>query len=89
MPHYQRKLYFLTFFLESIHVNTLSVLNSINSFFGVDSKIEVTDKGSSNSIMFLLATTGFPTAILLMYMFFKQQIIFKKKNKQVWISYNS
>ena len=62
-----------------------NTLNAINSFFGVDSKIEVTDKGSSNSIMFLLATTGFPTAILLIYMFFKQQIIFKKRKLWMFI----
>ena len=42
-------------------------------------KVDVTDKGSSNSIMFLLAATGFPTACLFIYMFFKQQIIRDKK----------
>ena len=47
--------------------------------FGIDAKMEVSDKGSSNSIMFLLAGTGFPTTILLLYMFFKQQIIKDKK----------
>jgi len=54
-------------------------IQSINSFLGIDTKVEVTDKGSSNSIMFLLAGTGFPTTFLLLYMFFKQQIIQEKK----------
>lgn len=58
---------------------TSSSLQSMYSAFGIDAKVEVSDKGSSNSIMFLLAGTGFPTTILLMYMFFKQQIITEKK----------
>ena len=46
-------------------------------------KVDVTDKGSSNSIMFLLAATGFPTAFIFIYMFFKQQII--KDKKWLWM----
>ena len=46
-------------------------------------KVDVTDKGSSNSIMFLLAATGFPTTFILIYMFFKQQII--KEKKWLWM----
>ena len=43
---------------------------------GIQYKVESTSKGSSNSIMFLLAAMGFPSAIFLLYMFFTQQIIF-------------
>ena len=53
------------------------------SVFSIDAKMEVSDKGSSNSVMFLLAGTGFPTTILLIYMFFKQQII--KEKKWLWM----
>ena len=58
-------------------------VQSINTLFGITTKVEVTDKGSSNSIMFLLAGTGFPTTLLLLYMFFKQQII--KEKKWLWM----
>ena len=58
-------------------------VQSINTLFGITTKVEVTDKGSSNSIMFLLAGTGFPTTMLLLYMFFKQQII--KEKKWLWM----
>ena len=60
-----------------------STLNYIYNQTGVGLKVSVTDKGSSNSIMFLLAATGFPTAILFLYMFFKQQII--KDKKWLWM----
>ena len=56
-----------------------STLKSLQDQIGVESKSTGTDKGSSNSIMFLLAAMGFPTAILFIYMFFKQQIITEKK----------
>ena len=62
---------------------TSSTLNYIYNQTGVGLKVSVTDKGSSNSIMFLLAATGFPTAILFLYMFFKQQII--KDKKWLWM----
>ena len=52
---------------------------SSNSFIGITSTTEVSDKGSSNSVMFLLAGTGFPTTLLLLYMFFKQKIVENKK----------
>jgi len=52
---------------------------SSNSFIGITSTTKVTDKGSSNSVMFLLAGTGFPTSLILLYMFFKQRIIENKK----------
>ena len=54
-------------------------LQSLEKEVGIDSKATGTDKGSSNSIMFLLAAMGFPTAFLFLYMFFKQQIITRKK----------
>jgi hypothetical protein len=52
---------------------------SSNSSIGITSTTKVTDKGSSNSVMFLLAGTGFPTSLILLYMFFKQRIIENKK----------
>ena len=48
---------------------------------GVESKTAGTDKGISNSIMFLFASMGFPTTILFLYMFFNQQII----NDNKWL----
>jgi len=58
-----------------------SNLQALQSQIGVESKMTGTDKGSSNSIMFLFAAMGFPTAILFIYMFFKQQII----NDNKWL----
>ena len=62
---------------------TSSTLDYIHNQTGLGLKVSVTDKGSSNSIMFLLAATGFPTAILFIYMFFKQQII--KDKRWLWM----
>lgn len=62
---------------------TSSTLDYIHDQTGLGLKVSVTDKGSSNSIMFLLAATGFPTAILFIYMFFKQQII--KDKRWLWM----
>ena len=58
-------------------------LQSINSLLGVQAKFETTEKGSSNSIMFLLACTGFPTTIILLFMFYKQKII--KSKRYIWL----
>lgn len=58
-------------------------LNSLQEEAGVNAKIRSTDKGSSNSITFLFAAIGFPMAILLLYMFFNQQII--KEKKWLWM----
>ncbi len=58
-------------------------LQSINNSLGVQAKFETTERGSSNSIMFLLACTGFPTTIILLYMFYKQKIINSKK--YIWL----
>ncbi len=62
---------------------TSSTLDYIHDQTGLGLKVNVTDKGSSNSIMFLLAATGFPTAILFIYMLFKQQII--KDKRWLWM----
>ena len=62
---------------------TSSTLDYIHNQTGLGLKVSVTDKGSSNSIMFLLAATGFPTAILFIYMLFKQQII--KDKRWLWM----
>ena len=58
-------------------------LQSINNSLGVQAKFETTEKGSSNSIMFLLACTGFPTTIILLFMFYKQKII--KSKRFIWL----
>ena len=42
---------------------------------GIEQKVKTTSKGSTNSVMYLLAGMGFPTAILFIYMFIKQQIV--------------
>ena len=54
-------------------------LDALQDQMGVDSKTVGTDKGSSNSIMFLFATMGFPTTIIFLFMFFNQQIIIGTK----------
>ena len=60
-----------------------SALRTLQETTGVESKVKGTDKGSSNSITFLIASMGFPTAILLLYMFFNQKII--KEKKWLWM----
>ena len=59
-----------------------SNLNEILGIVGIEQKVETTSKGSTNSVMYLLAGMGFPTAILFIYMFIKQQII--TKNRFIW-----
>ena len=54
-------------------------LDALQDQIGVESKTAGTDKGSSNSIMFLFATMGFPTTIIFLFMFFNQQIIIDNK----------
>ena len=41
--------------------------------------LETTEKGSSNSITFLLAATGFPMGLFLLYCFFKQDLFTHRK----------
>jgi hypothetical protein len=59
-----------------------SDINSTLSQFGVEQKVETTSKGSTNSVMYLLAGMGFPTAILFIWMFIKQQVV--KKHREIW-----
>ena len=40
---------------------------------------ETTEKGSSNSITFLMAATGFPVSLFLIYCLFKQQLFRHRK----------
>ena len=58
---------------ENFYIN--SDLNSSLSKIGVEQKVETTSKGSTNSIMYMLAGMGFPIALLLIYMFIRQQIV--------------
>ena len=52
-----------------------SNLNEMFGEVGIQQKLETTSKGSTNSIMYMLAGMGFPTAILFLFMFIKQQIV--------------
>lgn len=63
---------------KEFHFNS-HTLQALQEEVGFESKVAGTDKGSSNSVMFLFATMGFPTALLLLYMFFKQKIIEQKR----------
>ena len=63
---------------------SMNFLTNINEYSGLKLKKNSTYQGSTNSLMFLLAGTGFPTTILLLYMFFKQQII--KDKKWLWMT---
>ena len=58
---------------EDFYIN--SDLNSSLSKIGIEQKFETTSKASTNSIMYMLAGMGFPIALLIIYMFTKQQII--------------
>ena len=57
-----------------------SNLNEMFGEVGIEQKLETTSKGSTNSVMYMLAGMGFPTAILFIFMLFKQNIINQKKN---------
>lgn len=61
-----------------------STLQDIQKQIGITSTVTDTEKGSSNSVMFLLAATGFPTTVLFLLMFFKQQII--KEKRWLWMT---
>ena len=63
---------------------SMNFLTNINENLSLKLKKNSTYQGSTNSLMFLLAGTGFPTTILLLYMFFKQQII--KDKKWLWMT---
>ena len=58
---------------EGFYIN--SDLNSTLNHFGIEQRIETTSKGSTNSVMYMLAGMGFPIAFLFIYMFTKQQVI--------------
>tara|TARA_Y100000385_G_scaffold241749_1_gene258330 strand:+ start:307 stop:1566 length:1260 start_codon:yes stop_codon:yes gene_type:complete len=62
-----------------------STLQNIQEKVGIQSKVVGTDKGSSNSIMFLFASMGFPTAIILLLMLFNQSLILNQKNLFIFI----
>lgn len=65
---------------EEFYIN--SDLNSSFRKIGIEQKVETTSKGSTNSVMYLLAGMGFPTAFLFIYMFMKQQII--TNHRLIW-----
>ena len=48
--------------------------------FGIETSLKTSEKGSSNSIMYILATLGFPTTIILLFFLFKQNMINNKKS---------
>ena len=50
-------------------------LELINETLGVSLRAAGTSAGSANSLTFLLAAMGFPTAILFVFMFIRQKII--------------
>jgi len=58
---------------EGFYIN--SDLNSSFNQIGIEQKVETTSKGSTNSVMYMLAGMGFPISFLFLYMFTKQQII--------------
>jgi hypothetical protein len=60
---------------EEFYIN--SDLNSVLGEVGVEQKMETTSKGSTNSVMYMLAGMGFPMTLLFIYMFIKQQIVTK------------
>jgi O-antigen ligase len=65
---------------EEFYIN--SDLNSSLNQIGIEQKVETTSKGSTNSVMYMLAGMGFPTAFLFIYMFMKQQII--TNHRVIW-----
>ena len=66
---------------EEFYIN--SDLNSSLNQIGIEQKVETTSKGSTNSVMYMLAGMGFPTAFLFIYMFMKQQII--TNHRLMWL----
>ena len=65
---------------EEFYIN-LDLNSSLNQI-GIEQKVETTSRGSTNSVMYMLAGMGFPTAFLFIYMFIKQQII--KRHRLMW-----
>ena len=58
---------------EEFYIN--SNLNNMLGKVGIEQKVETTSKGSTNSVMYMLAGMGFPATMLFLYMFMKQQIV--------------
>lgn len=50
-------------------------INAVLDRVGVQQKLETTSKAGTNSVMSVLASMGFPTTILFLFMFIKQKII--------------
>jgi len=67
---------------EEFYIN--SNLDNMLAGVGIQQKLETTSKGSTNSIMYMLAGMGFPTSILFIFMFIKQQII--TKHRFLWFT---
>ena len=65
---------------EEFYINTN--INNILGIVGIQQNVETTSKGSTNSVMYLLAGMGFPTTILFIYMLIKQHII--NKDRLIW-----
>ena len=65
---------------EEFYINTN--INNILGIVGVQQDSETTSKGSTNSVMYLLAGMGFPTSILFIYMLIKQHLI--NRDKLIW-----
>ena len=60
-------------------------LNVLQDQLGIQSKSKTTEKGSSNSIMFLFACFGFPFSILFIYFIMKQNIFNHKRSLFMFI----
>ena len=67
---------------EEFYIN--SNLNDALFDYGLQQNLETSSKGSTNSIMYILAGMGFPTTILFLYMLIKQQIV--RRNRLLWMS---
>lgn len=65
---------------EEFYIGT-SIRNSLRDF-GIEQTVDTTSKGSTNSVMYLLAGMGFPVTILFIWMLFKQNIV--KQNRWLW-----
>jgi hypothetical protein len=57
---------------DSYYIN--SNVNVMLGTVGIEQKLATTSKAGTNSVMSLLASMGFPTTLLFIFMFFNQQI---------------
>lgn len=60
-----------------------NALKDLQEQIGIESKVDATDRGSSNSVMFLFASMGFPTTILFLLMLFRQNVV--KERRKLFI----